>query len=59
MHSRVRLSAEEEQARQKSLDFYRYVGKDNPEASRLAWADIQKQFPRLKEYEGILAPKED
>jgi hypothetical protein len=59
MHTKARLSAEEEQARQKAFDFYRYVGKVDAEASKLAWADIQKQFPRLREYEGMLAPKED
>ena len=47
----VQLTAEEERAREKALDFYRYVGKTDADATRLAWADIQKAFPRLKAYD--------
>jgi len=42
------LTAEEKRAREKALDFYLYIGKTDVEASRLAWADVQKEFPRLR-----------
>jgi hypothetical protein len=44
------LTTPEERAREKALDFYRYIGKSEEDASRLAWADIQKEFPRLRQY---------
>ena len=47
----AQLTVEEEQAREKAIDFYRYVGKTDAEAMRLAWADLQKAFPRLKVYD--------
>lgn len=47
----AQLTAEEERALEKAVDFYRYVGKSDVEATRLAWTDIQKGFPRLKEYD--------
>ena len=47
----AQLTVEEEQAREKAIDFYRYVGKTDAEAMRLAWADIQKAFPRLRGYD--------
>ena len=43
------LTPEEEWAREKALDFYRYTGKSEEDARRLSWADIKKQFPRLSE----------
>ena len=45
----AQLTVEEDHAREKATDFYRYVGKSDAEADRLAWADIEKVFPRLKE----------
>ena len=47
----VQLTVEEESAREKAMDFYRYVGKTDVEATRLAWADLQKTFPRLRAYD--------
>jgi glutamine synthetase adenylyltransferase len=47
----AQLTVEEEKAREKAIDFYRYVGKTDAEAMRLAWADLQKAFPRLKVYD--------
>ena len=47
----AQLTVEEERAREKAMDFYRYIGKTDMEATRLAWADIQKTFPRLKAYD--------
>ena len=47
----VQLTVEEESAREKAMDFYRYVGKTGVEATRLAWADLQKTFPRLRAYD--------
>ena len=47
----VQLTVEEEQAKEKAMDFYRYIGKSDVDATRLAWADIQKAFPRLKAYD--------
>ncbi|MFL6438792.1 MAG: hypothetical protein ACJ71Q_14530 [Terriglobales bacterium] len=45
------LTSQEEQAREKALDFYRYTGKSEEDANRMAWADIKKEFPRLSEYD--------
>ena len=47
----VQLTLEEERMREKSIDFYRYIGKTDVEATRLAWEDVQKAFPRLREYD--------
>jgi hypothetical protein len=47
----AQLTIDEEQAREKAIDFYRYVGKSDAEAIRLAWRDVQKAFPRLGELE--------
>jgi hypothetical protein len=44
------LTTQEEQAREKALDFYRYTGKSEEDANRLAWADLKKEFPRLSQY---------
>ena len=49
MKKKMVLTVEEERAREKAMDFYRYVGKSEAEADRLAWDDIKKEFPRLKE----------
>jgi len=54
----AQLTVEEERAKEKAMDFYRYTGKSEVEADRLAWADIQKQFPRLKDYDGAEAVRE-
>ena len=48
MNKVTELTAQEERAREKALDFYRYTGKSEEDASRLAWADVQKEFPRLR-----------
>jgi len=48
----AQLTTEEDRARERALDFYRYVGKSEVDADRLAWADIQKGFPRLNSYDG-------
>jgi hypothetical protein len=45
------LTAAEERAMEKAMDFYRYTGKSEAEANRSAWADIQKEFPRLRDFE--------
>jgi len=47
----AQLTVEEERARERAIDFYRYVGKSDTEANRLAWADVQKAFPRLMAYD--------
>lgn len=47
----AQLTVEEERAREKAMDFYRYIGKTDGEAARLAWADVQKAFPRLKAFD--------
>ena len=49
----VRLTGEEERSMEKAMDFYRYTGKSEAEASRLAWRDIQKEFPRLRDFDGV------
>ena len=54
----AQLTVEEDRAKEKAMDFYRYTGKSEVEAERLAWADIQKQFPRLKDYDGAEAVRE-
>jgi hypothetical protein len=45
----TQLTVEEKRAREKAVDFYRYVGKTEAEARRLAWADVRKEFPHLQE----------
>jgi hypothetical protein len=47
--NRKQLTIEEERAREKAVDFYRYVGKSEADADRLAWEDIKREFPRLRE----------
>ena len=47
----AQLTVEEERAKEKALDFYRYIGKTDVEATRLAWADLKKAFPRLNVYD--------
>ena len=49
MKKKAQLTDEEERAREKAMDFYRYVGKSEVEADRLACEDIKKEFSRLKE----------
>lgn len=49
----AQLTAEEERSMEKAIDFYRYTGKTEAEAGRLAWRDIQKEFPRLRDFDGI------
>src|SRR5579872_7251304 len=45
----AQFTVEEERAREKAMDFYRYVGKSEVEADRLACEDVKKEFSRLKE----------
>lgn len=47
----AQLTEEEEQARVRAVDFYRYIGKVEAEAANLAWVDIQLSFPRLQQYD--------
>jgi hypothetical protein len=47
----AQLTSAEERAMEKAMDFYRYTGKSEAEANRSAWADIQKEFPRLKDFD--------
>jgi hypothetical protein len=51
MKRKAQLTDEEERAKEKAMDFYRYVGKSEVEADRLACEDIKKEFSRLKEIE--------
>ena len=44
----TQLTVEEKRAREKAIDFYRYVGKSEAEAQRLAWVDVRKEFPHLQ-----------
>ena len=48
MQKRTQLTAEEERARDRAMDFYRFIGKTELEAMRLAWEDVEKAFPRLR-----------
>jgi len=49
LKKKAELTDEEERAKEKAMDFYRYVGKSEVEADRLACEDIKKEFSRLKE----------
>ena len=49
----AQLTKQEERSMEKAIDFYRYTGKTEAEAARLAWRDIQKEFPRLRDFDGI------
>ena len=53
------LTVEEQRAREKALDFYRYVGKNEAEAHRLTWADVRKAFRRLKDLDLITEIEEE
>jgi hypothetical protein len=52
MQKRTQLTAEEERARARAMDFYRFIGKTELEAMRLAWEDVEKAFPRLRACDG-------
>jgi hypothetical protein len=52
MNKRTELTAEEERARDRAMDFYRFIGKTEAEAMRLAWEDVEKSFPRLRAIDG-------
>jgi len=47
----AQLTVEEKQERERATDFYLYIGKTDAEATRLAWTDLQKAFPRLSIYD--------
>ena len=47
----AQLTVEEKQERERATDFYLYIGKTDAEATRLAWTDLQKAFPRLNVYD--------
>ncbi|HUS19539.1 MAG TPA: hypothetical protein VMZ25_07800 [Terriglobales bacterium] len=47
----VCLTVDESEAHDRAIDFYRYCGKPDAEVMTLAWIDIQRAFPRLKEYD--------
>lgn len=51
----VTLTPDEAAARDRAIEFYRYIGKPASEVERLAWSDVQLAFPRLQAYES--APK--
>lgn len=46
------LTPEENKAWEFAFSYYLDEGKDDDEADRLAWEDIQKEFPRLKDFDG-------
>ena len=48
----AQLTVEEERARDRAMDFYRFIGKTEAEAMRLAWEDVEKAFPRLRARHG-------
>ena|SRR5690242_4087720 len=52
MKKRTQLTAEEERAKDRAMDFYRFIGKTELEAMRLAWEDVEKVFPRLRARDG-------
>lgn len=47
------LTAEEDKAWVNIFEYYINEGKSDTQADKLAWKDLQEQFPRLKNYSGI------
>jgi Fe-S cluster biosynthesis and repair protein YggX len=47
------LTAEENKAWEKYFEYYINEGKSDNYADKHAWQDLQNEFPRLKEYDGI------
>lgn len=48
----IHLTVDEAQARDRAIEFYRYVGKPDAEVMSLAWIDVQLAFPRLQAFDG-------
>ncbi len=46
----VHLTVDEAKARDRAIDFYRYLGKSDADVNQLAWIDVQLAFPRLKAF---------
>lgn len=49
------LTAEEDRAWTRAFEFYVNEGNSDARADRLAWKDVQQQFPRLKAFSGAKA----
>jgi hypothetical protein len=50
---KAKLTPEEERAWEFAFQFYVLSeNKNNATADRLAWRDVQKEFPRLRKYDG-------
>jgi len=52
------LTIPEEKAWQSSFEFYVNEGLKDDEADSLAWTDVQKEFPRLKAFDGCEAKEQ-
>ena len=48
----AKLTAEEDKAWTTAFVHYKDDGKTDSRADRMAWRDVQEQFPRLKQYDG-------
>jgi len=46
------LTPEEDQAWVKAFVYYLDEGRTDAQADAAAWADLQEQFPRLKDFDG-------
>jgi hypothetical protein len=49
------LTAAEEKAWEHAFSYYLDQKKGQMKADKLAWRDLQKEFPRLKKYDGAAA----
>jgi len=49
------LTSAEEKSWQWAFEFYVNEGLKDDEADSLAWSDLQKEFPRLKSFDGCEA----
>ena len=52
------LTVREEKAWQWAFEFYVDEGLKDDEADSLAWVDVQKEFPRLRAFDGCEAKEQ-
>lgn len=51
MKKGTQLTAEEERMRDRAMEFYRFIGKTEVEATRRALEDVEKAFPKTSSSE--------
>jgi hypothetical protein len=51
----AKLTVTEEKAWESAFRFHSVAGKSDNRAANAAWKDLQKEFPRLRKYDGAHA----